>query len=622
MKKILSFFAAALFAGSVMAGSFVKVTDASTLAAGDEIIIVNVDGDKALSTTQNSNNRGAADVTLTDDTIVPGEAVQVIKLEAAEANFKLNVGEDAYLYAASNSSNHLKTANAETVGANGEFLITIEEGVAAFTAQGTNARNSLRYNPNNGNPMFSCYASNTSVTAGLQIFKKVASEEGSEGEGGEGEGGEGEGGEEESAEWKEIKFDSVVVADDLAEDAVFAVEDSTFKVTVTDPDNKMSIDANSCRFGDAEAYVSYSHRLKTGGKTTSNKNYMTFTISEDGFLRFAVRTGSNSDTTRTLIVKQGADSLYKEVVRESQAIKVMEDSTEVSVYPYVTVPVKAGEVSVTYPVNGLNFYAFAFMADEEEPGLPAPTNCVEAAEAALSVSANNDLYNDGAEYTIEGYVTEIAYNYSASTNNMSFWMADEADGGKVLEAYKVVPESADAIPGVGDKVAVTGKLTRYNSTPEFAAGCTCVILEKSAIVPENLGEKTIGEFLELKNDFDTCVLTGVVTQIVNTQYGNLYLADETDTVYVYGVLTADGQSQQFASLNVEEGDTLTILATYSEYKNTPQIKNAVFVAVRKNVETAIDNIETKKEVVKTLRNGILIIKKNDVEYTATGLSIR
>ena len=296
MKKILSFFAAALFAGSVMAGSFVKVTDASTLAAGDEIIIVNVDGDKALSTTQNNNNRGAADVTLTDDTIVPGEAVQVIKLEAAEANFKLNVGEDAYLYATSNSSNHLKTANAETVGANGEFLITIEEGVAAFTAQGTNTRNSLRYNPNNGNPMFSCYASNTSVAAGLQIFKKVAGEEGSEGEGGEGEGGEGEGGEEESAEWKEIKFDSVVVADDLAEDAVFAVEDSTFKVTVTDPDNKMSIDANSCRFGDAEAYVSYSHRLKTGGKTTSNKNYMTFTISEDGFLRFAVRTGSNSDT--------------------------------------------------------------------------------------------------------------------------------------------------------------------------------------------------------------------------------------------------------------------------------------------------------------------------------------
>lgn len=170
MKKIFSIFAAVLFAGSMMADNFVLVTDASTLAAGDQIIITDVNAAAAISTLQKSNNRGVTTVALTDGVIVPGENVQIITLVAAEANFMLQVGEDAYLYAASNSSNYLKTANAETVGDNGKFAISIASGVASVTAQGTNSRNDLRYNASSS--CFSCYGSSSSVEAGLKIFKK------------------------------------------------------------------------------------------------------------------------------------------------------------------------------------------------------------------------------------------------------------------------------------------------------------------------------------------------------------------------------------------------------------------------------------------------------------------
>ena len=170
MRKFFSLIAAVLFAGSMMADNFVPVTDASTLADGDQIIITDVDALAAISTTQNNNNRGVAEVTLADGIIVPGENVQIITLVAANANFMLQVGEDAYLYAASNSSNHLKTSTATTVGDNGKFAISITEGVASVTAQGTNARNDLRYNPSSS--CFSCYASTSSVEAGLKIFKK------------------------------------------------------------------------------------------------------------------------------------------------------------------------------------------------------------------------------------------------------------------------------------------------------------------------------------------------------------------------------------------------------------------------------------------------------------------
>lgn len=219
--------------------------------------------------------------------------------------------------------------------------------------------------------------------------------------------------------------------------------------------------------------------------------------------------------------------------------------------------------------------------------LPDPTNCAEAAEAALSVSANNELYNNGAVYSITGYVTAIQTAYSSQHNNVSFWMADAADGGNVIQAYRAACATAEDAPVVGDKVTVTGSLTKYNTTPEFAAGCTFVIVEHTTVLPVNLGEKTIAEFIELANTLDTCVITGVVANIKkNTdgsynKYGNFDLVDGEASVYVYGLLTAAGEAQKFQEMGVDEGDTLTVKAVYSLYNDAVQAKNAVFVAVKK-----------------------------------------
>ena len=215
-------------------------------------------------------------------------------------------------------------------------------------------------------------------------------------------------------------------------------------------------------------------------------------------------------------------------------------------------------------------------------GMMAATTmtCAEAATAALSVSENNVEYNNGEEIEVTGYVTVIQTAYNSQYNNVTFWMADTQDGGKVLEAYRAACATAADAPNVGDKVKVTGKLTKYNSTPEFAAGCTYAILQSSA-APENLGPKTIAEFLALKNVKDTCILTGVVDSIKNDQYGNLYISDATGSVYVYGVLTAAGESKKFNTLNVDVTDTLTIKAVYGEHQGTPQVPNAIFVSVVK-----------------------------------------
>lgn len=170
---------------------FVLVSDASTLAAGDVIILVGThtvdEADKYWSMSDQSGNwRSVEEVTLeSDGSIIPNSYVQQITLEGAADAWYLNVG-DGYLYATSSGSNYMGTADKETAGDNAKAKINTEEVVNEETQakklettivfQGENTRNDLRFNYNSGNPRFSCYADNTSVKKELSIYRKVTSD--------------------------------------------------------------------------------------------------------------------------------------------------------------------------------------------------------------------------------------------------------------------------------------------------------------------------------------------------------------------------------------------------------------------------------------------------------------
>lgn len=104
----------------------------------------------------------------------------------------------------------------------------------------------------------------------------------------------------------------------------------------------------------------------------------------------------------------------------------------------------------------------------------APTilTCDSAAILARSVDANNEVVANG-KFVVRGYVTEIAYAYDASKGNLSVWLADTKTGKNTIEAYKAVPVSeVEQTLAFGDYVEVVGDLTRYNTIPELAAGCS------------------------------------------------------------------------------------------------------------------------------------------------------
>jgi len=142
------------------------VTDVSNLSIGDQIVIVASNYDYALSTTQNNNNRAAASITKQDNIVIIDDSIQILTLTAGTNTnqFGFYTG-SGYLYAASSSSNYLRTS--DTLDDNGSWSISITtDGIATMKSNGTNTRNWIRYNTSS--KLFACYS--TSQTD-VSIYK-------------------------------------------------------------------------------------------------------------------------------------------------------------------------------------------------------------------------------------------------------------------------------------------------------------------------------------------------------------------------------------------------------------------------------------------------------------------
>ena len=153
---------------------------ATSITSGKSYVIVGENkGNYYVMGDQAANNRPAVAATMANGVLKVSDAYEFV-IETA------NIGEasgysifdpDAkgYLYAAASDKNYLKTQT--DMNDNGIWAITIDPTDASFSvvAQGANTRNVMHFNPNNGNPIFSCYASTSSVTGPVYFYEKVES---------------------------------------------------------------------------------------------------------------------------------------------------------------------------------------------------------------------------------------------------------------------------------------------------------------------------------------------------------------------------------------------------------------------------------------------------------------
>ena len=126
----------------------------------------------------------------------------------------------------------------------------------------------------------------------------------------------------------------------------------------------------------------------------------------------------------------------------------------------------------------------------------------------------------------------------------------------------------------GDVITLVGKRGEYKENPQMT-GAVC----ESSIKVKSV---SLSEFLAAEPAADVYYrIGGTIDEIANADYGNVYLTDGTERVYVYGCYpgwgaTGDARKGLIGNLGVNEGDYLEVIGVRAEYKGTPQMSNGIY----------------------------------------------
>lgn len=157
------------------------------------------------------------------------------------------------------------------------------------------------------------------------------------------------------------------------------------------------------------------------------------------------------------------------------------------------------------------------------------------------------------------WLTLSAVSGSAGESNITFSAEATVDG----RTAEVVVQSAE-------------KTQRIN-----------VIQGESKIEPATVAQAIDGP------EGKTYRVTGVCTEIQNTEYGNWILTDETGSILVYGTLDEKGNSRNFLSLGIDVGDEVTIEGPRQSYAGSPQFVDVMVLELKKS-NIAVDSVENEE----------------------------
>lgn len=173
------------------------------------------------------------------------------------------------------------------------------------------------------------------------------------------------------------------------------------------------------------------------------------------------------------------------------------------------------------------------------------------------------LPKEAGEFTIK---VESSLNPLAIYPDVDWIVLKEISGANVIFSYT----ANDAIIKRTGNIIIKG---------EGALKSIPVTQDPREIDPaRDILTKTIADVLASPEDAMLYRIKGVITSIANGTYGNIYIADGTGEVYVYG-LTATKQEKNdksFSNLGLKVGDVVTLIGNHTSYNGTPQIGGAFY----------------------------------------------
>ena len=318
-----------------------------------------------------------------------------------------------------------------------------------------------------------------------------------------------------------------------------------------------------------------------------------------------------------IVTVEGPKTLYNGTVElvDVTVIKIQKSLVKVEGYDPedATIPVEGGNVAVNLTCktnNGISVEipdeakswlgivsvsggaepVVTFHANANNGGDRSATVVFKTTDGAKEYTAQATIYQKGSivaasvadflaapvgdtQYRITGVITRVA--------NPTYGNVYIRDWSGETYVYGIGAKGDFEASGLkaGDVVTLVGKRGEYNGTPQM----TNAVLEDSKTVTP----LTIDEFLDQEDNPNVYyMLTGTITEIVNPTYGNLYLEDETNNVYVYGCYpgwgaTGDNRKNWLETAGIVVGDQLSVIGVKSTYNGTPQLANGIYFSHEK-----------------------------------------
>ena len=192
----------------------------------------------------------------------------------------------------------------------------------------------------------------------------------------------------------------------------------------------------------------------------------------------------------------------------------------------------------------------------------------KGAIVAASIADFNAAAVGNTQYRITGVITKVA--------NASYGNVYIKDYSGETYVYGIGSKGDFEAKGlkVGDVVTLVGKRGEYKGTAQM----TGAQLETSISVTE----VSIADFIakpDSKTDY--YMVSGKIDEIANDTYGNLYITDGTNRLYVYGCYpgwgaTGDARKGAIAAYGIKVGDKLTVIGPKSTYKDVPQVNGGIY----------------------------------------------
>ena len=140
----------------------------------------------------------------------------------------------------------------------------------------------------------------------------------------------------------------------------------------------------------------------------------------------------------------------------------------------------------------------------------------------------------------------------------------------------------------GGSIKFMENRTRYGVLNLGDTGLNITLTQAGDIEERPIENVAISEIIMgADNNYYKC--TGYVAAITNTTYGNFYLRDYSGELYVYGTLDAEGNTRNFLSLGIEEGDIVTVSGPKTTYGSITELVDVTVGNIIKVTDVSIQD---------------------------------